>query len=232
MKKSVFALLISSLLLASSTFASTENSIRAALIHHNANIEINSIKPSQIKGLYEVVYAKNNIIYVDAKAKHVLDGNLIRIKDNHNFTEEKASKLLKIEWSSLKMDDSFAIKKGDGSREFAIFSDTDCQYCIAFEKMLEGVDNYTMHVFLLSFNQESAKHAMSIWCADSREKAWHDWMLHRQNSEEKEDCANPLEHNLKNGHALGIRGTPTIVRKDGRVTNGVKNAEKFNEFLK
>ena len=107
MKKSVFALLISSLLLASSTFASTENSIRAALIHHNANIEINSIKPSQIKGLYEVVYAKNNIIYVDAKAKHVLDGNLIRIKDNHNFTEEKASKLLKIEWSSLKMDDSF-----------------------------------------------------------------------------------------------------------------------------
>lgn len=203
------------------------------------NTHITSISKSPMKGLYEVVMGKN-IAYVDETASLFLFGHMFDMETQQDLTQARVDELTKVDFKKLPFDKAIKVVKGDGSRVFAVFSDPDCPYCQRLETDLAGVDNYTMYVFMFPIEQlhpEAPAHATAIWCAKDRGAAWHAFLTsHKLPGDEthppKMDCATPIAELQALGQSLGVNGTPTLVRPDGKILPGAPGgAAGMDEFL-
>lgn len=139
-----------------------------------------------------------------------------------------------VDFSKLPLDKAIKVVKGNGSRQFAVFTDVDCPYCKQLEKTLAEVDNYTMYVFMMPIDQlHPAARAKSeaIWCTKDKPAAWREyWSEGKVPTGEK--CATPLGEIAQLAEGLSIRGTPTLIRaKDGMVVPGAVPKEALEMFL-
>ncbi len=203
--------------------ASDIDTIRSVLEKANPALNIRSIAPAPIAGLYEV-YANGNILYVDQGARHVLAGaRLLEVSSRRDLTTERMKELTTIRFDSLPFQDAITIKKGSGAYRFAVFSDPDCPYCKSLETGLAklGLSDYTAYVFLFplpELHPEARAKAESIWCATDRIAAWNAWMLEGK-LPEKKTCDTPVDRIAKLADELGVGGTPTIYLENGNATN-------------
>lgn len=199
------------------------DTIRANLTRNHPGLNIRSVQPAPIAGLYEV-YTGGQLLYVSKKAEFVLVGaTLVEDASKRNLTTERMKELTKIKFDTLPLQNAIEVKKGTGEYKFAVFSDPDCPYCKNMEQGLEklGTDNYTAYVFLFpleDIHPDAKAKAEAIWCAKDKSSAWHDWMINGK-MPEKTTCETPLEQNKKLADQLGVSGTPTIYLSDGTQTN-------------
>ena len=69
--------------------AQSNDKIKAELQKQlGANVQIKSISPSPIPGIFEVV-ANNTVVYTDATAKYLIQGSIVELKTGTNLTEQK-----------------------------------------------------------------------------------------------------------------------------------------------
>jgi len=191
-----------------------------------------SVGKAPLNGLYEVAMGKN-IAYTDASGRYFIFGHIYDMVTQEDLTAAKLQSINKIDWSRLNLANAIKVVKGNGSREFAVFSDPDCPYCQKLEKELGALDNYTMHLFLFpiaGLHPSAPDKAQSIWCAKDRYAAWKDVTLSGKVPAKKE-CANPIDENIKVAGDMGIQGTPTMIRKDGVIMPGAAPAARVDEWL-
>lgn len=194
---------------------------------------IERISPSGVDGVLEVLMEDNHIIYSDASGKHLFNGHLFDLDTHEDLTERRIEALTRIDVQQLPMDDSFEVVRGDGKRQLYLFEDPDCPYCKKFEEELPKINNVTLHIFLYpltSIHPHAYEHALAVWCAKDRQKAWAAKML-KGIDPPAAKCANPIDRNLALGEKLHIDGTPTIVFADGRVRAGTLSAEELEHLL-
>lgn len=202
------------------------------------NTRITSINKSPMKGLYEVAMGKN-IAYVDDDVNVFLFGHMFDIASQQDLTQARIDEMTKVDFASLPLDKAIKIVKGNGARVFAVFSDPDCPYCKRLESDLSGVDNYTMYVFLYPITQlhpDAAAHANAIWCAADKAAAWHTFLTTDKlpvvdPKAPKKECASPVDELAKLGQSIGVNGTPTLVRTDGKVMPGAPSGDGLDSFL-
>ncbi len=201
------------------------------------NTIINSVRPSNIKGVYEVVMGRN-IAYTDGSGRYFLFGHLFDMQKQIDLTADRYTQTEQTEKGQRefpKADLNNAIKrvKGNGQRVLALFSDPDCPYCKKIESELDRLDNITLYTFLYpleSLHPQAKQKAISVWCASDKLSAWQAWITTDKLPPEK-DCQHPLEANLALGKKLNISGTPTLIAEDGRVLVGASSAEKIEAWL-
>ena len=175
----------------------------------------------------------NHIIYSDASGKHLFNGHLFDLDTHEDLTERRIEALTRIDVKQLPLADSFEVVRGDGKRQLYLFEDPDCPYCKKFEEELPKINNVTLHIFLYpltSIHPHAYEHALWVWCAKDRQKAWTEKML-KGIEPPTAKCANPIDRNLALGDKLHIDGTPTIVFADGRVRAGTLSAEELEHML-
>ena len=120
-------------------------------------------------------------------------------------------------FAALPLSDAVKTVKGDGSRVLAVLSDPRCPYCKALDEELAKLDNVTVYTFLLPWlSPESRPAAAALWAAAVPERA-HDTAV--------------LDRNLKLASELGLRGTPMLIARDGRVSEGARSAEALDAWL-
>jgi thiol:disulfide interchange protein DsbC len=238
MKLSLTALLLSALAAASlSTGAlAGQDAIRKAIEQSFPGTRINSIAASPIHGLHEVVTDGPEgllIVYADDKGEHLLVGDLINMQTRRNLTRDRTDKLTLVSWSSLPLDDAIKSVKGDGSRQFAVFSDPDCPYCRKAEAEFAKLDNVTVYTFAypLPMHPDAERKAKLVWCSEDRAKAWHDLMLKGVVPKGRTDCDNPLEANLALGEKIRIQGTPAMIFPNGKRVPGYVEAGRLELML-
>jgi thiol:disulfide interchange protein DsbC len=83
---------------------------------------------------------------------------------------------------------------------------------------------------LTSIHPHAYEHALGVWCAKDREKAWSDKML-KGIDPPAAKCANPIDRNLALGDKLHIEGTPTVIFADGRIHEGTLAADELERLL-
>jgi thiol:disulfide interchange protein DsbC len=190
-----------------------EQAIRKALGSRIPNAQIVSIQKLPYAGLYEVAVRRGEetvIYYSDALGQIMIVGNLIDLRTDRNLTEERLRKLSAIDWSQLPFHWAVTMRRGNGRRQIAIFSDPNCPFCQKFEKDLAAVDNLTVHIFMWPvIKPESVRQTKSVWCSKDRAKAWNDLMLKRIEPTAPTDCENPIEELVALGRRLGATSTPT-----------------------
>jgi thiol:disulfide interchange protein DsbC len=194
---------------------------------------IDSIRPSGVEGILEVLFGGNRIVYSDTAGEHIFNGHLFDLEGHRDLTDERLEEVTRIDVRQLPLADSFKVVHGNGKREIYIFEDPDCPYCRKLEEELPRVNDVTFHVFLFpltALHPHAYEHALGIWCSKDRAKAWADKML-KGIDPPAAKCDNPLDRNVTLGDKLHIDGTPTLILANGRPHSGTLTAEELERLL-
>src|SRR5579859_2361136 len=165
------------------------------------DVQIQSVRPSGVDGIVEVMLAGNRIVYADLAGKHLFNGHLLEVDTHEDLTEQRLYEVMRIDTRQLPLADAFDVTRGSGKRVLYIFEDPDCPFCKKLEAELPKVNDLTLHVFLYpltSIHPHAYEHALGVWCAKDRQKAWSDKML-RGADPPAAKCDNPLDRNLALG---------------------------------
>ncbi len=203
-----------------------EKNIRQRL----ADVPVDWVKPSPIKGLYEI-RSGSNIYYVDATGEHVIAGNIFDTGTKKNLTAARLEEINRVNWDSLPLNKAIISGNPKGV-PIAIFTDPDCPYCRGLEKELRKIKSLKVYTFLYpleGLHPNARAKAEAIWCAKDRHKALLGVMLHDQEAG-KADCETPVADILALGSRLGIRGTPSIIAHDGRRISGLVPADRLEAW--
>lgn len=196
-----------------------EQTIRQVFKKQLPGAQVISVEKLHYAELYEVAVQGNEgyrVVYTDALGQIMLIGTLIETRTDRNLTEERVRKLSAIDWSKLPFQWAVTMRRGNGLRQVAIFSDPNCPFCQKFERDLAGVDNITIHIFPWAvIKPESVRQSKSVWCSKDRAKAWNDLMLKRVEPTAPTDCENPIDELVALGKRLGATSTPTWFLPNG-----------------
>jgi thiol:disulfide interchange protein DsbC len=234
--KKVLIAITAMLIAAASAFAD-EAKIRRVVEAALGGVQVDGVQPTPVPGLYEVRFQGRGgpqILYTDAEANYILQGNLYDTRSRENVTEERLNKLTAIRFDSLPLDQAVKVQRGNGKRVLAIFSDPYCPACRQFEQTLAQVDDITIYYFMYPvIRPELADHSRAVWCSADRAKAWLALAARTkaQVPAGKADCDAPIERVLELGRSLGVNSTPTLFFANGERARGGLHAPDLRAKL-
>jgi thiol:disulfide interchange protein DsbC len=215
--------------------SANEAAIRKALEPKLGGARIEAVQPAPVRGLYEVRFRTAEgiqILYTDAEARHVIQGNIYDLRAGRDLTEERLRKLSAIDFGALPLGQAVKIQRGNGKRILAIFSDPYCPACKRFEGELQGVNDITIYVFMYPvIRPDLSEHSKAVWCSADRGLAWLDLVLRGKRPPAKAACQDPVEKNLRLGRGLHVNATPTLIFANGERHSGGLAIPQLEERL-
>ncbi len=210
-----------------------EAAIKKSLSEFMPRAQIDSIRPAEIKGLYEVVTG-GSIFYASEDGRYLLQGQMYDAFSKKNITENKLANVRKQELEKVGEKNMIIFKPETSKHYVSVFTDIDCGYC---RKLHSEIDQYLdkgITVRYLFFpragkGSESYTKAISVWCADDRQKAL--TAAKKGESLESKTCDNPVDQHMALGEAFGMSGTPMIVTEKGNILAGYVPAAQLAKIL-
>ncbi len=211
-----------------------EAAIKAALGKSMPTAKIESIKPSEVKGLYEVILGAN-IYYVSDDGKYLLQGRLVDVANRTDITAQKLGAVRKAGLEKMGVNNMIVFKPKIAKNKVYIFTDIDCGYC---RKLHSEIDQYLAEGITVNYlflpragkPSDSYDKAVSVWCAKDKNKA-----LTAAKKDEKLDkltCNNPVDKHMQMAAEFEVKGTPFIVSEKGNTYPGYVTAKELAEALR
>ncbi|SJM89661.1 Disulfide bond isomerase, DsbC/G [Crenothrix polyspora] len=233
MKKLINLAALSILALAQPVAHADESDVRKALASSMPEAKIESVKPSEVKGLYEVMIGAN-IFYVSDDGKYLLQGKLIDVAARKDLTEEKLSGSRLKALDKIGKDNMIIFKPKIAKYTVSIFTDIDCGYC---RKLHSEIDQYMAQGITIQYllfpragkGSDSYNKAVAVWCAKDRNAA-----LTAAKKDQKLDmktCDNPVDEHMQLASDFDAKGTPMIVTEKGNIFPGYLPAKQLTEAL-
>ena len=215
--------------------AAAESAVRRAL----PGTTIESVRPSPIPGLVEVV-AGANLLYADTTGRWLVIGHLYDLDTATDVTAERiAATAPKLAWEDLPLD--AAVRYGAGELELAVFSDPDCPWCRKLHPELRALDGVVVHEIMYplpALHPDAKAKAVAILCSGNPPEALDRVMRGEAAPADAEHagCAArssaAVERAMAYGERVAVRGTPTLVAPDGRTLSGYVPAGKLEAWLR
>jgi len=233
MKKIIMSAALSLLGLTLSVAHADENAIRQALAKSMPSVTVESVKPSEISGLFEVTVG-GNIFYVSDDGKYLIQGHLVDIAARTDLTEEKLSGTRKQAIEKLGLDKMIVFKPKVSKYTVSIFTDIDCSYC---RKLHSEIDQYMAEGITIQYlffpragkGSDSYSKAVSVWCADDRKAAL--TAAKKGDKLDAKTCDNPVDQHMQLAEDFEVKGTPMIVTEKGNIFPGYLPAKQLAEAL-
>ncbi len=211
--------------------AAADNTPGAVLKKAFPQLKYDSIEPTDIKGLYEVV-AGQNIVYFYPE-KHYLFVGEIYAPPGKSLTAEKrgalAAKLVK----TLPLDK--AVKVGNGKKVVIEFTDPDCPFCKKASEFFKNRTDVTQYVFFTPLaHPQAITKVYYILAAKDKEKAYKEMMLGNPQPKPQENYSEAIkalaQEHLALGKKMGVQGTPTMFIEGKQVVGA--NIPELEQLLK
>lgn len=210
-----------------------EKIIREQLTKSMPTMQIDSVKPSVINGIFEVMVG-GSLLYVTDDGKYLLQGRLIDTQTRTDLTEEKLGGARKIALEKLGQDKMIIFKPKIHTYTVSIFTDIDCGYC---RKLHSELDSYLAEGIQIQYlfypragkGSESYKKAVSVWCAKDRNAAL--TAAKKDQKIEAKTCDNPVDEHMAIAADFDVKGTPMIVTEKGTIYPGYLPAKQLLEVL-
>lgn len=220
-------------LLATNLVHADEKIIRETLTKAMPALQIDSVKPSPIKSVFEVTVG-GDIVYVSDDGKYLLQGRLIDTQTRTDLTEEKLGGARKSALEKLGQDKMIIFKPKIHTYTATVFTDIDCGYC---RKLHSELDSYLVEGIQIQYlfypragkGSESYNKAVSVWCAKDRNAAL--TAAKKDQKVEAKTCANPVDEHMAIATSFDVKGTPMIVTEKGTIYPGYLPAKQLLEIL-
>ncbi|MCX7085529.1 MAG: DsbC family protein [Methylococcales bacterium] len=220
--RNVFKLVLLSILGSVNAVNADEAAVRQAMTKIIPTVKIDSIKPSEVKGLFEVIVGVN-IYYVSENGKYLLAGQLIDVATSKDLTKERLNSARILAINSLGESKMVIYKPKISKYTVSIFTDIDCGYC---RKLHSEIDQYLAEGITIRYmffpragkGSESYDKAVSVWCSADRNAAL--TAAKKDQSLPTKTCDNPIDEHMKLVNDFGLNGTPTIVSENGSLYPG------------
>lgn len=208
---------------------------RLARATGDSSLKVTSVRSTPVAGLFEVVTNDRQLYYSDSEARFmVVSGQLIDMASLKNLTADRMREVNAIPFESLPLDLAIKVVKGNGKRRLAVFSDTDCPFCMKLERELANVTDVTIYTFLYPIAQlhpNAEEHSRRLWCAPDRAKAWADYWAHSTLPEARSCDLSALAQIEALGHEHNISATPSLVFASGEMIPGALPTAELERHL-
>ncbi len=192
-----------------------------------------SIMPSPIPGLYEVVYGAQ-IIYATKDGRYLVQGDILDVNNQRNLTEHRRAGARLSAIDKVGEDKMIIYAPQKARHTITVFTDIDCGYCRKLHSEIgtylkEGIRVRYMSFPRTGLNTPSYYKAVAVWCAQDRKTA-----LTRATQDEpveQKTCANPVKEEMQLGEEVGVTGTPTIITDTGQLLPGYVPAPRLAQIL-
>jgi thiol:disulfide interchange protein DsbC len=206
---------------------------------------VKSIKPSPVKGLYEILVEKDGrkgIVYLDEAGKHLLQGVILDLDVLQPVYAHPQDMLPSKQPSSLdvtKIPLKNAVVMGNpkGSKKLYVFSDPDCPYCqkghVELKKLAGIAPDVAIYVMLFPLPMHPGAFDKARSILESRDPAVLDKAFGGKEVPKptQESSKAAIDENIAFANANGISGTPTMVMPDGKIEVGMRDAETLKGML-
>ena len=192
-----------------------------------------SIKPTAINGLYEVVFG-SDIFYTSGDGRYVLQGSLVDLNTNENLTETTRTEIRKELMGKLDESEMIVFSPEKPRHTLTVFTDIDCGYCRKLHAEMEELNSYGVKVRYMMFPRSgpdtpSFQKAINVWCAKDQQVS----MTKAKAGESlpQANCDNPIAAQFNLGQQLGVTGTPALLLGDGTLIPGYRPAKDLAAML-
>ncbi len=199
-----------------------EAAIRQSITRSMPSIKVDSVKPSVVKGLYELTIGAN-LYYVSEDGKYLLQGHLVDIAAKKDLTEEKLNGTRKSAIAKMGVANMIVFKPKIAKYTVTIFTDIDCGYC---RKLHSELDQYLAQGITIQYmffpragkDSDSYNKAVSVWCANDRNAAL--TAAKKDQNVPSKTCDNPVDEHMQLAAEFDVKGTPMIISENGNVYPG------------
>lgn len=220
------SLMSSAVVLAEETDAGVAT-LEKALASRKPPIRADEISATPLPGLYQVVLGRQ-VVYMDANAEYMLDGDLMNLKSQINYTENAKSKIRLNAIAALGEENMLVYRPAKVEHKITVVTDIDCPYCRRLHNEVpEYLENNVevRYIFMPLKGAKDRKKTESVWCSDDRQEALD---IAKAGGEiEEKTCDNPLDKQMQTARQLGVRGTPAIILESGEMLPGYMPVKKL-----
>jgi thiol:disulfide interchange protein DsbC len=213
----------------SSAVGVIEKSVTDAL----QGVKPDSIKPSPVRGLFEVTVGPK-LFYVSEDGAFLIQGHIVDVKAREDLTEPRQAAARVAALNKLGTDNMIVFKPKTTKHLIYVFTDIDCGYCRKLHSEIDQYLNAGIEVRYLFFprageGSDSWQKAESVWCSKDRNAA----MTKAKKGEDlkAQPCKNPVAEQYKLGLDLGANGTPMIITEKGSELPGYVPAAQLSKML-
>ncbi|MBA4390778.1 MAG: protein-disulfide isomerase [Syntrophus sp. (in: bacteria)] len=196
-------------------------------------VAFDAIKPTNMKGIYEVIKG-SEIIYFFSEKEYLFVGEIIT-KEGKSVTEERKGDLAMESAKNIPLEK--AVKVGNGKNIILEFTDPDCPYCRTASSFLEQRKDVTRYIFFypLPMHPDAENKIKFIFCAADQAKAYEDAMKGKLDDQKYEVCKKQeavdlLKLHKDIGGKIGINGTPFFIINGKKTVVGA-NAKEIEAAL-
>ena len=212
---------------------SAEDAIKLSISSTFPELEITSVKKSQMTGLYEVLLGPD-LVYASPDGRYIFQGDLIDLKKKRNLSEEKRASLRKEILKSIPAREYIEFAPEKKKHTVYVFTDIDCGYCRKLHRDMSDINRRGIAVRYLAFpragiGSKTSKQMEAVWCASNPAKAMNEAKQGMKVADKS--CANPVSRHFALGQDIGVRGTPAIYTEDGQSLPGYMPPDKLLQAL-
>jgi len=197
------------------------------------DVDVTSVSPSPLPGLYEVV-VDMDVVYVTADGRYLIQGSVIDLETRDNLTAPVAAKAKSAAMESVGEENMVIFEPKETKHTVSIFTDIDCGFCRKLHAQIDEYNNRGIRVRYLFYpragvGSPSYRKAVAVWCAEDRNQAM---TLSKSGKEiEQKECENPVADHYELGKRMGVTGTPSLVLDDGEMLPGYVPPDKLSSYL-
>jgi thiol:disulfide interchange protein DsbC len=188
--------------------------VEEALTKAFPSLNFDSLKPTPINGIYEVVTG-TKIVYFVPQTDNLILGEIID-KNGNNITAARRDAIVIAKAASLPLDK--AVKIGSGEISVIEFTDPDCPYCRKAAAFFQARPDVKRYVFFLPlpFHPDAERKVRYIFCSGDRAKTYEDAMKGKLDDGKYEVCKNAdvdemVKLHKKLAGMMGVTGTPFFI---------------------
>jgi len=175
------------------------------------NLQFESIGPTEITGLYEVISGQNVFYYYPEK-EYLIFGDIFTVS-GQNITAEKKSEIASNMAKSLPLEK--AVRIGNGRTTVIEFTDPDCPYCKKAYDFFKARNDVTIYSFFSPLVHPAAiSKIYYILNAVDKAKAYHEVFEGKSLSPPPEGYSDAVKklaaEHMALAKSVGVTGTPTF----------------------
>lgn len=218
--------------------------LREVLAPVAAQVPITAITTSEMEGVYQVILANEQVLYINSDGSHFVVGDLYKITDDglENLSES-AKEIAREALNDVRVEEIAKIDpatfiiypaKGETLATLTVFTDVDCPYCRKMHSEMASYNELGITIRYAAYpraglGSNSYNKMVDVWCAEDSQQAL--TVAKQMKPVLSDACDNPVAEHLALGERVGVLGTPAIITEQGEMIPGYMPAPQLAQQL-